>query len=198
MQAYFALVLHAHLPFVRHPEHEKSLEETWLFEALTETYLPLLLLLEQWKSEGINAPITLTLSPTLCAMLQDPLLCGRYARHLDELFELAEKEVHRTSWEPRFHRLAVFYHERFGRMRQYYESLGGDLIKAFRRLQDAGALEIITTAATHAVLPLLLDHPASVRAQVLVARDDYPGVSAASRAAFGCPNAPTRRAWSRF
>jgi len=35
-QGYLALVLHAHLPFVRHPEHERFLEEDWFFEAMTE------------------------------------------------------------------------------------------------------------------------------------------------------------------
>ena len=42
MPGYLALVLHAHLPFVRHLEHEKFLEENWLFEAITETYPPLI------------------------------------------------------------------------------------------------------------------------------------------------------------
>src|SRR5439155_689589 len=41
-----ALVLHAHLPFVRHPEHEDFLEERWFYEAVTETYVPLLEMLE--------------------------------------------------------------------------------------------------------------------------------------------------------
>ena len=45
MRGYLSLVLHAHLPFVRHPEHEKFLEENWLYEAITESYLPLLQLL---------------------------------------------------------------------------------------------------------------------------------------------------------
>ncbi|HEY1790142.1 MAG TPA: DUF1957 domain-containing protein, partial [Verrucomicrobiae bacterium] len=69
MQGYFALILHAHLPFVRHPEHEKFLEESWLFEAVTETYIPLLQMLEGWRRDRMNAPITVSLSPPLCAML---------------------------------------------------------------------------------------------------------------------------------
>ncbi len=40
-KGYFALLLHAHLPFVRHPEYPDFLEEDWLFEAITETYIPL-------------------------------------------------------------------------------------------------------------------------------------------------------------
>ena len=31
---YVALVLHAHLPFVRHPESDYVLEEEWLYEAI--------------------------------------------------------------------------------------------------------------------------------------------------------------------
>ena len=44
---FLALVLHAHLPFVRHPEHEDFLEEDWLFEAITESYLPLIAMMER-------------------------------------------------------------------------------------------------------------------------------------------------------
>ena len=93
MPGYLSLVLHAHLPFVRHPEHERFLEENWLFEAITEAYLPLLQLLERWRRDGLHARLTLTLTPTLCSMLQDSLLQGRYERHLNELIELAQKET---------------------------------------------------------------------------------------------------------
>ncbi len=135
MQGYLSLVLHAHLPFVRHPEHERFLEETWLFEAITETYVPLLQLLESWRRDGIDACLTLTLSPTLCAMLLDPLLQERYARHLNDLIALAEKEVLRTRWEPPFHELASFYHDRFRAIRDAYLACDGDLVGAFRKLQ---------------------------------------------------------------
>ena len=69
MPGYLSLVLHAHLPFVRHPEHEKFLEENWLFEAITETYLPLLQMMDGWLRDGMDTRLTLTLSPTLCSML---------------------------------------------------------------------------------------------------------------------------------
>jgi 1,4-alpha-glucan branching enzyme len=173
MPGYLALILHAHLPFVRHPEHEKFLEETWLFEAITEAYLPLLQLLERWHRDGLNPRLTLTLTPTLCSMLLDPLLQGRYERHLNELIELAQKETHRTSLEQPFHELALFYRDRFAAARQAYVACGRDLVGAFRRFQDLGQLEIVASAATHALLPLLADHPPSLRAQILVGRDHY-------------------------
>jgi 1,4-alpha-glucan branching enzyme len=173
VSGYLALILHAHLPFVRHPEHERFLEENWLFEAITETYVPLLQLLERWQKDGLQPRLTLTLTPTLCAMLRDPLLQGRYERHLNELIELAEKEIHRTHWEKPFHELALFYHGRFTAVRDAYAACGRDLVGAFGKFQELGYLEIITSAATHALLPLLADHPPSLRAQVLVARDHY-------------------------
>jgi 1,4-alpha-glucan branching enzyme len=173
MPGYLAIILHAHLPFVRHPEHERFLEENWLFEAITETYVPLLQLLEHWRRDGLKPRLTLTLTPTLCSMLQDPLLQARYERHLNELIKLAEKEIHRTHWEKPFHELALFYHSRFVAARDAYAACGRDLVGVFRRFQELGLLEIITSAATHALLPLLADRPPSLRAQVLVARDHY-------------------------
>jgi len=173
MPGYLSLVLHAHLPFVRHPEHEKFLEESWLFEGITETYLPLLQVCHGWLRDGLAARLTLSLSPTLCAMLRDPLLGERYARHLDALIELAEKEIHRTHWDRAFRDLAWMYHDKFARARELWRHHHGDLVQAFKLFQDAGVLEIITTAATHALLPLLTGHPPSLRAQILTARDHY-------------------------
>lgn len=175
MQGYLSLVLHAHLPFVRHPEHERFLEENWLFEAITESYVPLLQVLEGWARDGMQAPISITLSPTLCSMLMDPLLQSRYRRHLDELIDLAQKETQRTLWEKHPHQLAQFYRERLQSIRDFYDACQGDLIGRFRKLQDRSLLEILTCAATHALLPLLADHPPSLRAQVFAARDHYRG-----------------------
>ena len=172
-QGCLALVLHAHLPFVRHPEHEKFLEENWLFEAVTESYLPLIQVMEGWSRDGMETRLTLTLTPTLCSMLRDPLLQDRYVRHLDGLIELAEKETHRTQWEAAYRPLAEMYYRRFIGLRDTYFACQRDLVGAFRKFQDLGRLEIITCAATHALLPLLASHPPSVRGQILTARDHY-------------------------
>jgi 1,4-alpha-glucan branching enzyme len=173
MQGYLSLVLHAHLPFVRHPEHEKFLEENWLFEAITETYIPLLQVMERWFRDGMQTRLTLTLTPTLCSMLLDPLLQNRFVRHINDLIELAEKETHRTHWDKPFNELAQMYHRHFVGIRDTYFACDKNLVAAFRKFQDFGNLEIITSAATHALLPLLANHPPSIRAQILVARDHY-------------------------
>src|SRR2546425_8677256 len=88
MAGHLALILHAHLPFVRHPEHEHFLEEDWLFEAITETYIPLLQMMQRLLNDRVPFKLTMSLTPTLCAMFQDELLRERYVRHLDLLIDL--------------------------------------------------------------------------------------------------------------
>jgi 1,4-alpha-glucan branching enzyme len=86
---YFALVLHAHLPFVRHPEDPTVMEEQWLYEAITGTYLPLLQMFEGLQADQVPYRCTVSLSAPLIAMLTDDLLKVRYADHLDDLILLA-------------------------------------------------------------------------------------------------------------
>jgi 1,4-alpha-glucan branching enzyme len=167
-------VLHAHLPFVRHPEHEEFLEEDWLFEAITETYVPLLHVLESLARDGVDFRLTLSMSPTLLAMLRDELLMQRYVQHLDRLVELSECEVRRTRHQPEFATLAEMYRERFLACRRtFVERLRCDLVGGFATLQESGHLEILTSAATHAFLPLMQALPRAAEAQVRIAVEDY-------------------------
>jgi 1,4-alpha-glucan branching enzyme len=179
-RGYLSLILHAHLPFVRHPEHDRFLEEDWLYEAITETYLPLLRVLEGWERDRVDYRLTMSMSPTLCSMLRDPMLQERYVRHIGRLIELAGKEIERTKWDPQLNPLAWNYHQQFQEARRAFcETHRRDLVTAFGRHQQTGRLEIITCAATHAFLPLMQDQPGAVRAQILTARDHY-------RECFGC------------
>src|SRR5260370_3382331 len=91
-----SLVLHAHLPYVRHPEHPEFLEEDWLYEAMTETYLPLLEVFDKCVDEGVKFRLTLTLTPPLVGMLRDQLLMSRYSKRLYSLCQLADKQRPRT------------------------------------------------------------------------------------------------------
>ena len=166
---YLSLILHAHLPFVRHPEHESFLEETWFFEAVTETYIPLLRVFERLLADGIGFRLTVSLSPTLVTMFQDPLLQQRYLEHMDRLMRLAEREMKRTRADPSLQPLSRMYHSLFTRSVAAFRDYDCDLSAGFRRLQEAGVLELITCAATHGYLPLLRGGPGAVRAQLQVA-----------------------------
>ncbi len=170
---YLAMVLHAHLPFVRHPEYQEFLEEDWLFEAITETYLPLLDVYDGLVRDGIDFRITMSLTPPLCEMLADDLLRERYVRQLERLIDLAHREVERTRGDGAFHEAAVMYRDRFLRARDLYlNTYGGNILSAFKRLQDLGKLEIITCPATHAFLPNVAT-PEAIRAQLRTAVANY-------------------------
>jgi 1,4-alpha-glucan branching enzyme len=167
-----ALVLHAHLPYVRHPEYAYHLEENWLYEAVAATYLPLLEVFQGLVRDGVHFRVTMSLSPPLVSMLQDDLLRQRTAAYLDRLVALGEQERRRTAGDATFHRLAVFYGDRFARLKALYDALGGDLVAAFRRLADDGSLEIVTVCATHGFLPTVRE-PSARRAQIEIAADHY-------------------------
>jgi 1,4-alpha-glucan branching enzyme len=168
-KGYLALVLHSHLPYVRHPEHDRFLEEDWLFEAITETYIPLINVYDGLVNDGVDFRITMSLTPTLIAMLTDPLLQHRYARHIDRLIELAGKETERTKHQPEFNPIARMYQDIFRNAKYVFEEkYGRNLVTAFRKFQDLGRLEIITCSATHGFLPLMQNRNA-VRAQIQVA-----------------------------
>lgn len=170
---FLAIVLHAHLPFVRHPEYPDMMEERWLFEAITETYIPLIDVFDRLLSEGIHFRITMTMTPPLLNMLSDELLMERYSAHLAKLEELSEKEIERTANQPEFRDTARFYRDKFTKIRTIFEDLHHDLISAFRYFQDAGVLEVITCCATHGYLPLMKDYRPSVRAQIEVGVSEY-------------------------
>jgi len=168
------MVLHAHLPFVRHPEYSYFLEEDWLYEAITETYVPLIQAYDGLIADGIDFRITMTMTPPLVSMLADPLLQSRYVHHLDELIELAGKEVERTRFDGHFNYLARYYLDHFRKIRHVFvDRYNCNLVTAFKKFQDLGMLEVVTCGATHGFLPLMQITPQAVRAQIHVAANSY-------------------------
>ena len=173
-KGYLCLVLHAHLPFVRHPESDYMMEENWLYEALTETYLPLLAIFENFCDDRIPFRITMSLTPTLCTMLTDRFLQERYVRHLDKLLELAEKEVDRTKNDELIQSTALMYLNRFTLCKRLFEDVyQRNIISGFKKLQDRGFIEIITCGATHGYFPNMQVNPNAVRAQIKTAVNSY-------------------------
>jgi len=169
-KGYLALVLHAHLPFVRHPEYDRFLEEDWFFEALTETYLPLLDVFEGLARDGVPFRVTMSLSPTLLSMMTDPLLQQRYVRYLDERLEALAHERRRTQGNDYFQPVVNFYTDRYGHLRRRFVDQDKlDVTRAFRALADAGHLDLLTCGATHGYFPLLAVNEESLYAQLSMA-----------------------------
>lgn len=173
IRGYTAFVLHAHLPFVRHPECDDFLEERWLFEAISGTYIPLIDCFSRLKSEGIKFKLTMSFSPSLLCMLSDSLLQTRFINHTMRQLELAEHEIERTKQQPDIQALAIMYKEKFENNLTIFNKYNNNIITAFKDLQNEGYLEIITCSATHGFLPLLSMHPEAVRAQISVGVETY-------------------------
>lgn len=171
-EGHLLLVLHCHLPHVRHPDHDDFLEEDWFYEAVSESYVPLLLMTERLEADGVPCAFTLALSPTLCEMLSNELLRARCTRYLDRHVELAQKEVARCAGTP-FEPAARMYDAHYLAVRDTFAGrLRGGLLPAFAELWRRGLVELIGSAATHALLPLLAT-PESRRAQVSVGLKNF-------------------------
>jgi 1,4-alpha-glucan branching enzyme len=172
-KGYLLIVLHAHQPFVRHPERKHALEERWLFEAILESYLPLAGVFSRLAREDARFAVTLSLTPTLLEQLADPLLQGRFLRHTADHARLAAREEERRQDGPT-RRLARMYRDRF---EAAGELLGGrwsrGLVPVFRELADAGAVEVLASCATHAYLPLWESRPEAVELQVRIGVEHY-------------------------
>lgn len=170
MKGYFSLVLHSHLPFVKHPGYDYFLEEYWLFEAIIESYIPLLMNLEKLENEGVNYALTASVTPTLCEMLDDEYLMNKFSAHLDKLIDLANKEFSRVANEEHYLRNAHFYKDRLEKIKDFFNnSLQCRVLNGYRRFSDLGKLEVITCGATHGFLPLLSVNPKAVKVQIEVA-----------------------------
>ncbi|WP_261807611.1 1,4-alpha-glucan branching protein domain-containing protein [Paenibacillus sp. N3.4] len=172
LKGYFTLVLHAHLPYVRHHNQEDVIEKRWYYEAMTETYLPLLQVMDRLAIDHVDFRITFSITPTLLALFSNPLMQEQYRVYLNKLIELAEKEQVRLKNKPSFLPLAEKYAAHFLELQKRYESCGGNVIGEFKRYQDNGFIEIVTSAATHGFLPLMKTEEA-VKAQIMSAVRDY-------------------------
>jgi 1,4-alpha-glucan branching enzyme len=168
------LLLHSHLPLVRHPEYDSFLEERWFFEALSETYLPLLRVFSRLESDGIPFSLAMSFSPTLSFMLQDHFLMARYLRYLERNIELAQQELERTKSDPRLHALAEMYHRRYTQDKaDVEETYSGNVLRGFDYFSKRGHIELLTTAGTHAFLPNYRHYPEIVRTQLEVGMESH-------------------------
>jgi len=167
-KGYLAIVLHAHLPFVRHPEHARAMEERWLFEALAECYLPLLGAFDRLHRGAVPFAVTMSLTPPLASMLRDDLLRRRFHEYLERIERLADKETTRLRDDERFRPIAQFYVEHLVEVRRTWDRIRGDVVGALVGHADAQEIDLISCSATHAYLPGLLATRRALRAQLRV------------------------------
>ncbi len=167
----FTFVLHSHLPWVLHHGRWPHGVD-WLNEAAAETYLPLWRILHARARDGQPLGVTIDFSPVLCEQLAHPDFHDEFVDYLEQKIAAALEDhayLSRTG-ENRLAALAQGW-ERFYReaLEDFLGPHGMNLVARFRRLEEAGAIEIITCGATHGYFPLL-SSDAAVERQVRTAR----------------------------
>ncbi len=153
-------VLHSHLPFIYHPEYNESLEERWLFEAVKNSYIPLLLALEE--SKDFNISITFSFSGTLLAMLTNDFFKERIYKDLKKTIELGEKELERTKHSI-FYKPAKFIYDNYLKVFNRFNELNGDILKGFKDLAYQNKIEIITSNLTHCISPFYMFEESNIK-----------------------------------
>jgi len=154
-------VLHSHLPYLKAPGTKDSIEETWLYEAIIESYVPLIFSFERLINKGVSFKFVLSLSPTLLEMLNNQYLqkgLNRYLERLEDLAGLEEKRSHQ------FGEVVQFYRKRLKEIGDFLRKRR--LTEAFKELKERGNIDLITTTATHAYLPLFSAYPWVLEEQI--------------------------------
>ncbi len=161
---YLAIVLHAHLPDARRGDGRDEIAERWLFESIWECYVPLLDALQ-----GLQPPhgVTLSLSPTLLDMWRDERLMNRFDSYAKQVCALALSAANSS---PDLEAAARNVIARMDRARNVLQALGGNLVEGFRGLASKERIELLTTSATHAFLPIFETNGHWLDAQIHIGR----------------------------
>jgi 1,4-alpha-glucan branching enzyme len=170
----FTFVLHSHLPYARNAGKWPHGEE-WLHEAIADTYLPILNALNELVDEGVPFRLTIGITPILAEQLSDPSIVENFIQYAAERAAWASNDVERFEKDGNIENrdLARFYHHWYARnLTNFTDRYNRDLIGAFRKLQDAGHVEIATSAATHGYLPLL-SRDSSIYGQITTGAEAY-------------------------
>jgi 1,4-alpha-glucan branching enzyme len=180
-QGAFMFVLHSHLPYVRKKGRWPHGEEM-LYEAMAETYVPLLNMLNDLVKEGYHPHLTLSLTPILLEQLHDKFIKAQFIKYLEERMRAckADRKLYKTDFvikdekdRKQHYFLADYYYNYYKKILSSFKTTyRKDLIKAFKKLQDKDVLDIITSSATHAYLPLFYDEN-SINEQLKVGVNTY-------------------------
>lgn len=160
------LVLHTHLPYVRR-NGVWPCGEDFFHQAATESYLPLLGTLERLADRGLEAALSIGITPVLAHQMQDPHMLRELTLYLGRHEGRALRQVANYDgiFASEVKDLAAFY-ARHGRAQlARLESLPGGIAGGFRALEDAGVIEVLSGPATHPFLPRVSE-PAMLRAQI--------------------------------
>jgi 1,4-alpha-glucan branching enzyme len=153
MKGILQLVLHAHLPFIKHPDYKNFYEESWFFEAIVEVYLPILRTFYRLEKEHIDFKITVSFSPPLIEMLEDKTLLARFDDYLDDLLSISKDEII-NSKNQNEKELAEYYFNNLKELKNLFsDKISRNILKGFKEFQEKGNIQMIICNGTHNYMP---------------------------------------------
>ncbi len=172
MPGIFSLMLHCHIPYCRKSGVWPAGEE-WLFEAMNETYIPLLRVLRGFQMDGLRPGIMIGVVPILAEQLADPYMKQRFVEYLEDKIRRAEQDCRRFQGNSENLRIAEYW---IGRLQSNFHAFNHffyqDILGTLKWLQEEGVIEVLTSAATHGFLPLL-EQDSSVFSQIHIGVETY-------------------------
>lgn len=196
MNGVFALNLHAHIPYCRKSGVWPAGEE-WLFEAMNETYIPLLSIFRQFQREGLKPRVMIDVVPVLAEQLRDPYMNDRFLAYMDDKIRRADRDVERFAGDAPKQAVARYYADTFQRTQDAYkEHFFKDIVGSLKWLQEEGVIEVLASGATHGFLPLL-ESDSAVYSQVHLGVKSYEACFGRKPKGFWLPECAYRpREWS--
>lgn len=164
-----ALVLNivAHQSYIRHIDGENVSKNAILFNAISDTYLPLLNMFANLEAEGIPFKVNMVMTPTLCSLLSDPVVQEQYIEWLDSTIKLGEAEVARLPDGSAEKALAEkCLKQAQSNKTNFQETFNQDIISSIVYYVKHGYIELMATAATYAFFPHYADIPEAIQAQI--------------------------------
>ena len=163
------LLLHAHLPFVREPSYDRFLEENWFFEAMAETYLPMVQMLNRLEEKGVPGTLNFSVSSVLLAMLTDRSLLDKFSRHLHKQLELLEREKARLQNDSEMMEVVNFYYRRqIALINTWEHDCCCEIVPSLKRLEQIGKINLLTCVGTHPFLPAYQNDVEAIRLQLKI------------------------------
>ncbi|HXS47919.1 MAG TPA: hypothetical protein VN756_10705, partial [Solirubrobacterales bacterium] len=139
-----AIVLHSHMPYVE-GFGTYPFGEEWLFDAVIRSYLPVLEVAEN---------VTMTVTPVLADQLEDAGVHERLREFLLQ-WRIGAAEADAVDVPGECRAACEAEAARYGRALELLDAAGGNPLRPFQAAAEEGRVALATSAATHAVLPLL-------------------------------------------
>ena len=162
------LIIEANQGYIPQTEDKEGfqVQNSLLFSAITETYIPLLNMFCQLEKENIPFKLGLVISPSICALLSDSRIQDKYIEYLDELIKLGNAEVLRCKDSNCLEQAKTCLESIEKTKFDFTETYGKNLLGKIRYFEKLGILELIPTAATFSYLPHYSDYPEAINAQI--------------------------------